>query len=225
VHYSDITGPTADKALFLAGRVHFYRGDYREADHFFTQLIQMHKDSPLVPQALELAIIAKNHSTGGALYDGRKSAEALELVHTARNAYPEVARTKGDFLDRQMIAITYQTAEKAYTNARFYDRTGHKPSAYFEYEIIRRRFPGTKFAQLSEERMAELRVEFEEAKKHPYGTGMIGAVREQWGRMWGRTPPTAEEAVNAEAPPTPAPAAGQTLPAPRPVPPELMNPR
>jgi outer membrane protein assembly factor BamD (BamD/ComL family) len=227
VHYSDITGPMADRALFMAGKVHFINGDYREADHFFTQLVTMHKDSPLVPQALELAIIAKNHATGGSDYDGRKAAEALELVHTTRNAYPEVAKTKGDFLDRQIIAITYQQAEKAYKTAQYYERTHHKPSAYFEYEVIRRRFPNTKFAQQSEERMEVLRKEFEESKKHPYGTGVTGMVREQWDRVLGKAPPTPEQIADPGAPPQPAVQQGapaQQLPAPRPIPQDLMNP-
>ncbi len=35
VHYSDITGPLADKAVFLCGYVKFFREDYREADTLF----------------------------------------------------------------------------------------------------------------------------------------------------------------------------------------------
>jgi TolA-binding protein len=35
VQLNDITGPTADKALFWCGFVNFYRGNYQEADHYF----------------------------------------------------------------------------------------------------------------------------------------------------------------------------------------------
>ena len=59
VHYSDITGPLAAQALFLAGYVKYFREDYKEADHYFTQLVELHKDSALAPQAMELAIASK----------------------------------------------------------------------------------------------------------------------------------------------------------------------
>src|SRR5262249_32523641 len=74
VVYNDITGSQhlADKALFLLGSVNFFNEDYKEADNFFTQLVEHHKDSELAPQAIELGIIAKAMSTGGSDYDGRK---------------------------------------------------------------------------------------------------------------------------------------------------------
>src|SRR5207249_4499250 len=162
VHLNDITGPLADKALFLAGGVKFYREDYREADHYFTQLVEQHKDSPLAPQAIELAIIAKHMSTGGPDYDGRKVAEARILVDTALRNYPELAQQKSGFLERQLGSITFQQAQKDYNTAEFYRRTGHAGSAYFYYEIVRRRYPGTKFADLATERMQEIHRQVEE---------------------------------------------------------------
>ena len=142
VHLNDITGPLADKALFLAGGVKFYREDYHEADHYFSKLVEQHQNSPLAPQAIELAIISKHMSTGGPDYDGRKVAEARLLVDSALRNYPELARDKSGFLERQLGSITYQQAEKDYMTAEFYRRTGHPGSAYFYYEIVRRRYPG-----------------------------------------------------------------------------------
>ena len=96
VHTHDVTGPTADKALFWCGYVNFIRGNFNEADHFFSQLVEMHKDSPLRPQAMAFAIQAKNNATGGAVYDGRKCAEALHLVHVAEATVPELTQRPGD---------------------------------------------------------------------------------------------------------------------------------
>src|SRR5262249_15169749 len=42
VRYNDMVGPLADKALFLVGSVHFFNEDYKEADHYFSQLVEMH---------------------------------------------------------------------------------------------------------------------------------------------------------------------------------------
>lgn len=165
VRYNDMTGPLADKALFLAGSVKFFRKEYKEADFLYSQLVEMHKNSPFVEQALELAIISKQLSTGGAEYDGRKVAEARRLVDTALRNYPEFVNKKGDFLSRQLFSITMQQAEKDYQIAEFYRRTGHPCSAYFYYEIVRRRYPGTKYFDLATHQIEELRVKLEKTQE------------------------------------------------------------
>ncbi|HEY1375654.1 MAG TPA: outer membrane protein assembly factor BamD [Gemmataceae bacterium] len=208
VHVNDITGPLADKSLFLAGGVKFYREDYKEADHFFTQLVEQHPNSPLAPQAIELAIIAKHMSTGGPEYDGRKVAEARILVDTALRNYPELARDKAGFLERQLGSITYQQAQKDYLTAEFYRRTGHPGSAYFYYEIVRRRYPGTKFADLATDRMNQIRHQVEETGGKP--ANIFDQAKGSWDRMWGKKPPagepTPEGGETPAAPPPPAPA-------------------
>lgn len=167
VTYNDINGPLADKALFLAGSVKFFREDYREADHYFSQLIERYPKSSFAPQALELAIISKHMSTGGSDYDGRKVAEARQLVDKALRAYPELASQKKDFLERQLVGINWQQAEKDYKVAEFYRRTGHPGSAYFYYEIVRRRYPGTPFFDQATQRMHEMRAKLEKQNKEP----------------------------------------------------------
>src|SRR5262249_33050102 len=154
-------GPLADKALFLCGSVKFFNEDYREADHFFTQIYERHPNSPLAAQAVELAIISKHMSTGGSDYDGRKVAEARQLVHAALDSYPELANKKRDYLMRQLAGISAQQAEKEYKIGEFYRWTGHAPSAVFYYELVRRRYPGTEAARMAEQRIAELRPEAE----------------------------------------------------------------
>jgi TolA-binding protein len=171
VKLNDVTGPLADKALFLAGSVKFYREDYLDADHYFSQLVEMHQNSPLAPQALELAIISKHLSTGGPDYDGRKAAEARQLVHKAQDQYHELATDKKDFLERQLISINLEQAEKDYRTADFYRRTNHPGSAYFYYEIVKRRYPGTPLAEKADQRMKELETKHQkeiEQSKRPF---------------------------------------------------------
>jgi outer membrane protein assembly factor BamD (BamD/ComL family) len=167
VRYNDIAGPLADKALFLMGSVKFFNEDYRDADHYFSQLVEMHPNSPFAAQAVELAIISKHMSTGGSDYDGRKVAEARRLVHAAFDNYPELANTKHEFLEHQIVGITLQQAEKDFKIAEFYGRTGHPESAYFYYEIVRRRYPGTKYADQATERMHDLRGQAEKGEGKP----------------------------------------------------------
>jgi outer membrane protein assembly factor BamD (BamD/ComL family) len=209
VHLNDITGPLADKALFLAGGVKFYREDYKEADHYFSQLVEHHPNSPLAAQAIELDIISKSLSTGGAEYDGRKVAEARLLVDTALRNYPELAREKAGFLERQLGSISYQQAQKDFSYAEFYRRTGHPGSAYFYYEIVRRRYPGSKYAEMATERMNQVRQEAEQSggKSANVFEQAIASVD----RLFSKKPATEPSATsNSEMP--------QLLPPPEPVP-------
>jgi outer membrane protein assembly factor BamD (BamD/ComL family) len=210
VQYNDIRGPMADKALFLMGSVHFFNEDYRDADHDFSQLVEMHPNSPFASQAMELAIISKHMSTGGPDYDGRKVAEARKLVDTALRNYPDLAAHKSEFLERQLMSINLQQAAKDYSIAEFYRRTSHPGSAYFYYEIVRRRYPNTKYYELATQRMLDLRSELEKAQGQAIA------------------PPAPSPAKPAEEPapmpralpsaPQPVPGSPELAPPPRPVP-------
>jgi len=167
VRYNGMMGPLADKALFLTGSIKFYHKDYKDAEHAFSQLVEMYPNSPLATQALKLAIISKELCPGGPDYDGRKVVEARKLVDAAFRNYPELANKDSEFLNRQLFSITVQQAEKDYRIAQFYERIGKPCSAYFCYEIVRRRYPGTKYSEMATARMNELhgKVEKEQAKK------------------------------------------------------------
>ena len=56
-----------------------------------------------------------------------------------------------------------QQAAKDYEMAEFYRRRDHPCSAYFYYEIVRRRYQGTKYADLATERIRELGAELEKS--------------------------------------------------------------
>lgn len=210
VRYSDMTGPLADKSLFLLGSVCFFNENYKDADQNFSQLVEMHPNSPYAAQAVELAIISKHMSTGGSDYDGRKVAEARQLVHIALNNYPELAQQKSEFLQRQLVGITLQQAEKDYKIAEFYRRTGHPESAYFYYEIVRRRYPGTKYADLATDKMHMLRAKAE----HDFRT----APDTKQPQPEASPAPAAPSERNETAPP-PRPLAPslETAPPPRPI--------
>ena len=163
IRYNDINGPLADKALFLCGSVKFFNEDFKDADFYFSQIYEKHKDSPLAPQAIELAIISKHLSTGGADYDSRKVIEARKLVQAAFDSYPELAGDpeKRKFLMKQLTGCTLQQAEKDYLMAEFWKRTGHPGSAYWYYGLVIQRYPNTKFAELSAQRMEEIKDKVE----------------------------------------------------------------
>ena len=164
VRFNQLNGKLAENALFMIGTVRFYNEDYREADYEFTQIVEKYPDSPLYNRAAEMAIISKNLSTGGSDYDGRKCAEARAMVPIALASYqkveqtnPQLAKEREEFLRRQLAGITLQQAEKDFKMAQFYQHKGRPESAFFLYEIVRRRYPGTKYADMATEEMHRIR--------------------------------------------------------------------
>lgn len=166
VYFSDPTGPQADKALFMLGRVSYERGNYKDSARYFQQLAEVHDRSPLRDEALKLAIIAKNNSTGGPQYDAREMAEAMRLINGAKATSPNLSREQdGKFLDQQALMVRYQQAEKDFETAEFYRRTGHPGAAWFYYELVLRRYPGIKpFSTQAAARQAELKAELDDLK-------------------------------------------------------------
>jgi RNA polymerase sigma factor (sigma-70 family) len=150
-----------DRLLFLAGSLHFLVGeDYRAAERAFSLLLKKYPDSRFAPKAAELAVLARQLTSGGA--DPRKANEGRHSIETT------LAAERKD--------IQAQQAEKDFAMAEFYRRTGHAGSAYFYYEVVRRRYPGTPFAAQAEERMRELRAQAEApkpAEKDPARVGQI----------------------------------------------------
>jgi outer membrane protein assembly factor BamD (BamD/ComL family) len=187
VHYSDITGPLADKALFLAGYVKFYREDYREADHYFTALMQYHKDSKLAPQACELAIVCKTLAAGSADYDGRKLAEARQMIDMAMKSYPELMKDEAGrkkMMDH-LYAVTAAQAEKDMGRAAYYERTKHYGSAFYIYQLVQRQYPNTIYATQAAERIDQLKPEMEKAKNPDSDVGTLDMLHRRWNRLWG----------------------------------------
>lgn len=208
VHTHDITGPTADKAIFWCGYVNFIRGNFTEADQFFSQLCELHKDSPLLPQAMAFAIQAKNNATGGASYDGRKCAEALHLVSVAEATVPELANdpAMAEKLTRAKFAIRSQQAEKDFLTAEYYERTGHPGSAVFYYELVRRRYAGTKYAEAATDKKERLVRLMQEGRPEP-GNDPFAVVQAKWNEMWGKNKPL-DERDRARIDPNLLPAGG-----------------
>jgi tetratricopeptide (TPR) repeat protein len=187
IHTQDITGPYADKALFWCGYVNFIRGNFHQSDRFFSELVELHRDSVLRPQALAFAIQSKNNATGGAVYDGRKCAEALQLVHVAEATVPELTQdpAMADKLTRAKFAIRSQQAEKDFRTAEYYERTGHPGSAVFMYELVRRRFTGTRYADIATERKETLLAKLHEG--HPsVGNDPFAIAGAKWKEMVGK---------------------------------------
>jgi outer membrane protein assembly factor BamD (BamD/ComL family) len=215
VHTFDFSGPLADKALFWCGYVNFIRGNFDESDHFFSQLVELHKESPLRPQAIAYAIQAKNNATGGAVYDGRKCAEALHLLNVAEASMPELTNdpAMAERLQKSKFAIRYQQAEKDFRTAQYYERTGHPGSAIFYYELTRRRYPNTQYAEVATERKDTLKAQMD-AGKIPLGNDPLIILQAKWKEVFGKK----SEVIPADHQESVGPRSGPIGPDPRSMP-------
>jgi outer membrane protein assembly factor BamD (BamD/ComL family) len=173
VYLNDPLGALGEKALWYIGNVRLFHEDFRDADFYFAQILKNYPNGEFAPKALELSIICKQMATGGPDYDGIKLAEARKLVDVAQKAYPELAAQKSEFLYRQVATINLQQAAKDFGVAQFYERTFHPGAAYFCYEIVRRRYPGTKYEAEAVKRMNVLR---ERAEKELHSAPKGGPV-------------------------------------------------
>src|SRR5262249_15608253 len=137
---------------------------------------------------------AKNNATGGAAYDGRKCAEALRLVHVAEASIPELANSPeaAEKLTRAKFAIRSQQAEKDFLMAEYYQRTGHPGSAVFYYELVRRRYAGTKYADVASERKDRLLRLMQEGRPDP-GNDPVAIARVKVNELLGKQKPVEEK--------------------------------
>jgi len=150
-------GPSlGERSLFFLATVKFFREDYREADYYYSQLYENHPNSTLAPKAIKQSIICKQVMNGGTAYDTRGVEESRKLIDRFQNAYPEWTKDR-DWLTRQLGSIHVQQADRDYQIGEFYRRTGHPGSAYFYYELVRRRYPNTEYAKKAEDQMRDLR--------------------------------------------------------------------
>ncbi len=164
IRLHDIRGPLGEKALLYLGTINVFNKDYKEADFYFTQLREEYKDGPYAAKAIKQSVICKQLMTGGSMYDCRGVEESKKLLMQAQGAYPELAKDQ-EWIRMQLTSINIQQADRDFGNAEFYKRTGHPGSAYFYYELVCRRYPGTTYAEKAEKAKSELKAKVEKEQK------------------------------------------------------------
>jgi outer membrane protein assembly factor BamD (BamD/ComL family) len=161
VRLNDISGPLGEKALFYIGTVKFYDKDFKDADYYYTQVYENYPNGELAATAIKHSIICKQMMTGGSVYDLRGLDQARKVIQETAKSYAQIDE---DFLRRQLVSISQQHADKDWRIAEFYRRTGHPGSAYFYYELVKRRYPGTSYSEKAIARMDEMRDRLEKQK-------------------------------------------------------------
>ena len=153
----------------MCGTVKMYNENYREADHYFSQIPARHPESKLAPLAIELAIRCKHLSTGGSDYDGRKTAEARKLVQQAAEplsaSWPTTRKSGSSSKSRSSASTCSRrrrtTRSPSSTAGR--DTPGRRISTM---NWCARRYPDTKYAKMAIEPLEQLAGDRGEGTEH-----------------------------------------------------------
>jgi TolA-binding protein len=156
IRLHDIKGPMAEEALFMLGTINFFRKEYKEADTYFSELYREFPNSDKAPRAIKQSVICKQLLTGGTVYDLRPVEESKKLLMKMQGTYPEIAKDE-KWVGDQLKMMNIQQADRDFKIAEFYQRTGHPGSAFFYYELVCRRYPGTDYESKAKQRKEELR--------------------------------------------------------------------
>jgi tetratricopeptide (TPR) repeat protein len=108
VRSADSHGPLADRCLFTAGGVKYFRHEYGAAGHCFEDLLDGYPRSALAYPALKYAVLSKVQAQGGL---GRHE-EVRKLVERAQRDYPAQAAADAEFFAQQMKLVEAQEKKK-----------------------------------------------------------------------------------------------------------------
>jgi RNA polymerase sigma factor (sigma-70 family) len=147
---------TAEQALFFSASTNFLLGHYGEAKRECARFVQSYAESALADSAIQLGLIATQLADRGE-HDASQTAKAKAIINAALKSEPLAAQIKQPTVAGQLADTELAQAEKDFRVAEFYRRTNHLGAAFFYYEIVRRRYPGTEYAAKASRQLETLR--------------------------------------------------------------------
>lgn len=155
----DPTGKLADDATIAAANAHFARGNFLDADRYYTDVRRHFPSSEHVFMAHYLGIQAKLRSYRGPEYTGEVLNEAEKLVKQARRQFPRRYRNHEEQLEKAYREVRYRQAEREWTLAQYYYKRRQYGAARFYYKLILQEYDDTPFADKARAKMAETAAE------------------------------------------------------------------
>lgn len=204
VRLNDLKGKLAEKSLFYIATVKFFNEDYKDADFYYSQIVDNYPNSDLAAKAMKQSIICKQIANGGTAYDTRLVEKCRAYLEEFHRSYPG---KDTEWIQKQLVSINHQQADRDFNIAEFYRRTGHPGSAYFYYEIVRRSYPNTEYARKAEGHMNNLRSRVAEEQRTASADGSGTPVRPWYESLATTFGPTRTVLESDDPGPGPGPAA------------------
>jgi TolA-binding protein len=157
IRIDDPTGKLSDDATLAAANAHFAKGKWDQADQLYGDLVAAYPESEHQFDAHFLGLKAKLNTYRGSDYEGSSLDEAEKLIKQMRRMFPRESAEEREFLDRSFAEIRYKKAERFWKTAAYYDNRTEYGGARFYYDIVRREYDDTPFAERAKQRVAQLR--------------------------------------------------------------------
>lgn len=151
----DPTGKLADDATLAAANAHFIRGNYVDADQYYSDLRRGFPSSEHQFMAHYLGIQAKLRSYRGPEYTGDVLDEAEKLVKQIRRQFPGEYRRREEDVEKAYREIRYRQAEREWSLVEYYHFRRQYGAARFYCDLIVKNFPDTPFAEKARVKMVE----------------------------------------------------------------------
>jgi outer membrane protein assembly factor BamD (BamD/ComL family) len=103
-----------------------------------------------------LGVKAKLLSYEGPDYSGDPLDDAEKLLKQIQRQFPREAARERDYLARAYAEVRYKQAEREWSMARYYSRRGEYRAARFHYDLLRKEYSETPFAEQAQERVAAI---------------------------------------------------------------------
>ncbi|MGM0488974.1 MAG: outer membrane protein assembly factor BamD [Planctomycetota bacterium] len=151
----DPTGKLADDATIAAANAYFIRGNYVDADQYYTDLRRNFPSSEHQFMAHYLGIQAKLRGYRGPEYTGEVLDEAEKLVKQIRRQFPTEYRRREAEVEKAYREIRYRQAEREWNLVEYYHFRRQYGAARFYCDLIVKEFPDTPFAEKARLKMVE----------------------------------------------------------------------
>jgi len=159
IRLNDPTGPLADDAIMSVANAHFLAGRYEDADYNYTLLRKEYPESEHQFQAHLLGLQCKLRRYQGPDYDGTPLDEADKLADQLLKQFPDRIHEERERIEQIRQQVAREIAVRDYSMAKYYEKTRYYGAAKFYYREIVEKYPATKLAEESRNRIAELEKE------------------------------------------------------------------
>ena len=166
VRLNDPRSSLADDAIMAIANGYFLKNRFDEADHYYAQLRKDYPKSEHQVQAHLLGLQCKLRSYQGPDYDGTPLDQAEELVDQTLLQFPtELPGEERERLVNAKKEVHAQKASRDFRLAQYYDKGKNYRAARYLYNSIVKDYPQSSFAEQSQQRLAQIQTQPDEAPK------------------------------------------------------------
>jgi len=152
----DARGKLADDATMAAAGAFFAAGKYARAAKRYEDLRKSFPNSDHQFRAHLLGIYCMLKIYRGPDYDGAALDEADYLVRRTWKQFPQQAAAEKEYLEKAMMEVRAQKAERHWRQAQYYEGRGEYGGARVYYNAIVRDFPNSSTARLARQRLDDI---------------------------------------------------------------------